>query len=124
MGLLGAWPAPMVQAATPKEIDDSITKAKAFLYSQFKDGNWEERAAAPRRALTVCGLNSTGETALVTYALLAAGEVADRTAHCPGIGLFAAHADQRESYALGLRCQVWLALPEEMRIRPRVVRNH
>ncbi|CAN5424685.1 DUF4159 domain-containing protein [soil metagenome] len=92
-----------VFAADPRDIDAAVTDGVKYLYSQQKDGTWE-------RDFDKHGDQSTGQTALVVHALLAAGE---------------SHQDQRiikaidylrktpttGVYALGMRCQVWSQLP-------------
>ena len=110
-GVLGGWSASAAQAVTAKQIDDVIVKAKAYLYSQFKDDNWEETGSG------IVSQNKTGATALVTYALLAAGESPGEE-HIAKALDYLLHTPTNGTYALGLRCLVWLSLPEEMRGKP------
>ena len=66
--------AKVVFAATPDQIDQSIAKAKQFLYAQQKDGNWEIVAARKNSEHgRVFGSEFGGMTAITTYALLASG---------------------------------------------------
>ena len=39
-----------LSAATPDQIDDALHRAKTFLYSKQKKGNWESHPAAPTDA--------------------------------------------------------------------------
>src|SRR5687768_3925816 len=97
------------RAATHAEVGKSIERAKAFPYSQHKNGNWETAVAG--EDASIHGDQTTGFTALCTYALLAAGEnpqderivaAVDYLKKTPATGV----------YALGMRCQVWLLLPQ------------
>src|SRR3954468_2226714 len=58
-------------AAAPGDVDKAIDKAKAFLYAQQKNGTWE---IATDGDMSPKGRHRGGLTALVTYALVAAGE--------------------------------------------------
>src|SRR5687768_15696592 len=53
-------------AATTQQIREAIQKGKDYLYSIQKDGNWEIEEKVHGQ--------KTGQTAVVLYALLAAGE--------------------------------------------------
>src|SRR5687768_8227870 len=53
-------------AATTQQIREAIQKGKDYLYSVQKDGNWEIEEKIHGQ--------KTGQTAVVLYALLAAGE--------------------------------------------------
>jgi hypothetical protein len=94
------------RAATPQEVQDSIKKAKEFLYSQQnKEGNWEE-LDKPQDS------QYGGLTAIATYALLAGGE----TFQDPKLRKpleFLETLDMKGVYALGLRAQVWTFLPDD-----------
>src|SRR6185369_16334455 len=64
-------------AATPEQIDQSIGKAKEFLYAQQKNGNWEVVAARKDTEHgRIFGSEYGGMTAIATYALLSSGEKA------------------------------------------------
>ncbi|HSV15353.1 MAG TPA: hypothetical protein VLI90_13925, partial [Tepidisphaeraceae bacterium] len=66
-------------AATPDQIEAAIQKAKAFVYSQQKEGIWEKRADPPPDSMRkekgfnykIDGGQWGGLTALATYALVA-----------------------------------------------------
>jgi len=78
VALLQCLPATTL-AATPKEVDNAINKAKAFLFSKQKDGNWESVPVptdpkTPQHNYYVTGAQWGGLTSLATYALLASGE--------------------------------------------------
>src|SRR4051794_23073623 len=63
--------APLARAASPADVDKAIQKAKAYLYSQQKNGTWEIVADGE---LSSKGKHRGGLTAVVTYALVAAGD--------------------------------------------------
>ncbi|MGN6726396.1 MAG: DUF4159 domain-containing protein [Tepidisphaeraceae bacterium] len=101
-------------AATPEQIEAAIRKGVAYLYKQQNSsGNWEKSQTKPETK-TGSGADEGqwgGRTALATYALLAAGErpldarivkATDWLRTAP-IGGF---------YAIGMRANVWLNLPE------------
>ena len=90
------------RAATPQQIDAAIAKAKEYLYSEQKNGNWEGPA---RPDDTQVG----GMTALATYALLAAGESAQGP-HILDAVKYLERTNTEGMYAIGLRSHVWLHL--------------
>ena len=102
-------------AATPEQVDEAVRRGVAFLESrQNALGNWESGQQSPGDGATGGGADAGqwgGRTALCTYALLAAGErVLD-----PKVGRpveFLRSADVRGNYALGLRANVWVYLPQ------------
>jgi hypothetical protein len=99
-------------AATPEQVDKSLNKAKALLYAQMKNGNWEtvsKRDPALDRANSAGG-QWGGRTAIAVYALLAAGEDPQDSKLKPPIEWLKS-ADIIGTYALSMRCQVWLMLP-------------
>src|SRR6478609_182821 len=89
-------------AATPQEVDAAIQKGKKFLRSQQRsDGSWEPTGPpAPRVD------QQGGNTAMATYALLAAGD-GPQEEHIKKAVAWLTKADITGIYALGLRCQVW-----------------
>src|SRR5262249_33804847 len=106
----------VASAATQQEIKQVIERSKDFLYSQqLEDGTWE----AP---FFGHGDQKTGQTALAVLALLSAGgrrtdprleKAIDYLRKTPTTGV----------YALGLRCQIWLALPHTNDVRTAMVRD-
>lgn len=107
---VGALP---TYAATHEQIQAAIQKGVQFLYTkQNKFGNWERTQQRPANAKPSGSDEGQwgGRTALVTYALLAAGEKAldprivkatDWLRDAPITG----------HYSLGVRANVWLNLP-------------
>ena len=88
-------------AATPKEVDDALTKGKAFIYSQInKDGNWEPKPKGGDNR------DFGGYTAIAVYALLASGESYQEKRIAKAIE-FLEKEDLVGTYAVGLRCQIW-----------------
>ena len=63
-----------------QQVESALQQAKTFLYSKQKNGNWEPKQAVPKdedvkKSPTSITAGQWGEqTALATYALLAAGE--------------------------------------------------
>lgn len=100
-------------AVDPARIDLALDKAKQFLYSRQNDGNWEQ--AIPGKADSH-GDQKTGYTALAVYALLAAGESHQDPRIVKAIE-YLQTTDTTGVYALGLRCQVWLLLPQSPEVK-------
>ena len=102
--------APVARAdVDPKQIDASIESAKKFLYDRQKDGNWE-------RASEMRGDQPTALTAMAVYALLSSGE----SDHDPRILKAVEYLEKTPAsgaFALGVRCQVWLLLPQTQQIK-------
>ncbi len=104
--LLLLLPSP-VRATSIHEIDESIARGKAWLYAQQANGTWETDAAPrPGRQHTRWG----GHTAIVVYALLAAGEKPNAPELKRAIEFLEKADDVEGTYALGLRAQVWWLL--------------
>lgn len=101
-----------VHAATPAEVEKSITAAKAWLYTQQQSGNWEEVQAPDKAANYQSPRNGqfSGRTALAVLALLYSGE-SPQDARIKSAVDFLVKTPTEGVYALGLRCQVWLLLP-------------
>jgi hypothetical protein len=105
---------------TVKEMDAAVNKGVAYLLAQQKaDGSWEEgpRPAKPVTAepwvpskYAIYG----GETAIVTYALLAAGQSPQSDPIKKAVD-WLEHVDLHGTYAVALRAQVWNLLPEKDR---------
>lgn len=103
-----------VRAATPEQIDAAIKKGVAYLYKQQNDrGHWEKTDTKPANAGPTGADDGQwgGRTALCTYALLAAGEnpVNDNIVKATA---FLRKATITGHYAVGVRANVWLNLPE------------
>ncbi len=102
-------------AATPEQITQMIDRATAAIYSTIgPDHNWE--LAPKRNPKAKAGEDETGgqwggRTALMVYALIAAGEDVHSPKLAPAIE-WLKHADLVGVYALGVRSQVWLLMPE------------
>ncbi|HEY7120004.1 MAG TPA: DUF4159 domain-containing protein [Tepidisphaeraceae bacterium] len=109
--ILGACAAPCLASVSNSDIEASLKRAKAFLYSKLNRDNWE---VAPHGVYhndnLVVGGQWGGVTALATYALLASGESPQDPRLAPAIE-FLKKADLRGTYALAMRMQVWLLLP-------------
>ena len=105
--------APARVPVTSEKVEQAIAKAKAFIYSQQKNGNWEREPKRNEKAKgqEVTGGQWGGQTALAVLALLAAGESPQDARLAPAVE-FLMKADIVGTYALGIRCQVLLLLPE------------
>jgi hypothetical protein len=99
--------------ASPAEVEKAIDRAKAFLYSQQRNALWE---VAPDGELSATGKHRGGLTALVTYALVAAGENPQDPRLVKAIS-FLKTADMPSAYALGCRTQLWNLLPPSKETR-------
>lgn len=99
-------------------VETAIKKAKSYLIAkQGKDGNWEdEETSKYPNDNRHDGGQWGGVSALVTYALLAAGEN-PQDAHMQKAVAFLKTADIRGTYALACRMQVWLLLPQNREIQ-------
>ncbi|HSV16696.1 MAG TPA: hypothetical protein VLI90_20695, partial [Tepidisphaeraceae bacterium] len=106
-----------LRAATPQQVDEMLTKAKAYLYNKQRNGNWEvaDKAEADDQFYSPGSGQWGGTTALTVYALLAAGESPQDPRLAPAIA-FLKKAEIRGVYALSLRCQVWPLLPQSQEI--------
>ena len=110
----GAAEGPKAPTITPYEVDRTVEKAVAYVWSkQLADGRWEKDA---NRVGTdhdgwQAGQGDTfgGYTALSVYALLAAGEKHSDPRMIKAIE-FLKKADIIGVYPLGMRCAVWLSL--------------
>ncbi|HET6250261.1 MAG TPA: DUF4159 domain-containing protein [Tepidisphaeraceae bacterium] len=111
-------------AATPKEVEEAIKKAKAFLISkQNAAGNWEAvQQQDPKGGnADVNGKQWGGVTSIVTYALLAAGTSPQAPELAKPVAFLKA-AKIDGIYATGLRCQVWYLLDDD-KLRPYLNRD-
>ena len=99
-------------AATPEQVDQAIQRGRQWLLSRQKpEGHWE-LAEKPENDVqhSVKGAQWGGRTALVTYALIAAGEK-PQSAKIQDAVKFLKQANLRGTYAIGLRAQIWHMLP-------------
>ena len=102
---------------TEDPVAQALSRAKAYLYTQQHDGNWEHvPSAVDIQRDTVEGGQWGGLTALATYALLTSREspLDERVQQAVS---FLLSADLRGIYALGMRCQVWSLLPPDAAVR-------
>lgn len=113
-----------VEAATPDKVQASLAKAIEFLYSKQKDGHWEPvpPAAPGKKPNTHTEAQYTGTTALVLLALLNSGESANDPRIKQAIDFVLKNPTQG-TYALGIRCQLWLALPQTPQIRAQMQKD-
>ena len=96
-------------AVTTEQIDKALAKGKEFIYSQQKGDNWEQ-------PLEWHGDQSTGQTALAVYALLANGENPQDPRIVKAVE-YLKRTPTTGVYALGVRCQVWLFMPQTQDIK-------
>jgi hypothetical protein len=105
-------------AASSQEVEQALTKAKKYLYSQHRNGSWEKSASQePRSPDKLTGSQWGGQTALVVYALLAAGDNPNNEPKLAAAIDFLKKARVSGTYALGVRCQVWLLLPQSPEVK-------
>jgi hypothetical protein len=98
--------------ATAAEVDAALERAKAYLYSkQDPNGTWEIAFDPKANAQSPANGQYTGPTAIAVYALLSAGERPSDPRLVKAIE-FVRKTDTLGVYALGLRCQLWLTLPQ------------
>ena len=103
--------------ATADQVDSSIKRAVTFLYSrQNPQGNWDVPAPTSTEPHGISAGQWGGTSALVVYALLAAGEDPNNPKLKQGIE-WVRTADIRGVYALGMRAQIWLYLPRNQQNR-------
>lgn len=115
---LACWAASCpVRGVTPAEVDSAVQKAVQFLKSKRQGGIWENPSA------TMWKLDFTGgQTALATYALLAAGESAEDPEMQKAIA-YLLKLETNCTYVAGLRSQVWLLLPDTAQHRAAIGRD-
>src|SRR6185437_15988092 len=108
--IAGLSPAPARAELDPRQVDAAIENACKYLLSQQqKDGSWE---AGPKAGAKGAGHAWGGETAIVTYALMAAGHNAQEPAIKKAIE-WLENEDLHGTYAVGLRAQVWHLITEK-----------
>jgi hypothetical protein len=98
-------------------VQHAIDRGRDFLFTTQKNGNWElVQAPEPDRPSKARGGQWGGLTAIATLSLLAAG-VEPTDPHVKAGLEFLKKVDMKGDYALGLRAQVWGALPQEPWVR-------
>jgi hypothetical protein len=89
----------------PNRIDEALNRASSWLYKQQTiDNTWEKEFENH-------GDQKTGQTALAVYALLVSGESHQDPRIVKAVE-FLKKTDTTGVYALGMRCQLWLRLPQ------------
>jgi len=99
-------------AATPEQVDQAIERAKKYIYSQQKGGNWDHDVKDGNAKKTQAG----GYTAIATYALLAAGE-SPQDPRIKQACEYLYTVDMTGIYALGLRTQVWNLIQQTPQVK-------
>src|SRR3569623_1737790 len=116
---------PPSRAANPKQVEEAIAKARTYLLNSQREGQWEN---VPRRMpdpvpnargeiLITDIINASqwgGETALVTYALIAAGESPQEPRMAQALKWLQVN-DLTGTYAVAMRAQIWNLLPPAKR---------
>ena len=109
-------------AVTSDQIQESIKKAQAYLYSkQGKAFTWESTSEPAFNSGTNPHINFSqrqwgGLTAITVYSLLASGENPQSEKLKPAVE-FLTKANLQSTYALGISSQIWLFLPETPQIK-------
>ena len=110
--------------ATSVQVEQSILRAKKFLYSQQTNGTWEKaQKQDPKTEDRFTGSQWGGQTALVAYALLATGENPNSEPKLAAAVEFLKKAKIGGTYALGARCQVWALLPQTPEVKSLMKRD-
>lgn len=107
-------------AATPDEVENAIQRAIRSVYAQQRGGIWDSPNWGGGGARI--GLQWGGETALATYALLAAGESRQDAKLAKAIE-FLKTAKIEGIYALGLRAQIWHYLQQTPEVKAGIKRD-
>ncbi len=117
-GDAGVAPTSPATAVTAAQVDEALVKAKKYLYAQQKDGNWERTPQRDEsdRNFEVSGGQWGGQTALAVFALLVAGEDPQDPRLAKAIE-FMLNADIVGTYAIGVRCQALLLLPQNEQVK-------
>src|SRR5580765_411501 len=117
-------PALVARAAAPKEIDESILKAKEYLYSKQKEGNWEkvQQRDPTTKPYSTEGGQWGSVTATVIYGMLAGGEKADDSRLKPAID-FLLSADLVGVTAIGMRANVCNLLPKSPQVKQVMIKD-
>src|SRR5437762_14318311 len=112
--------------ANPRQVDQAISRGISFLYSKQHDGNWEV-VPKPQSGLgifagDVKGSQWGGISAICTFALLAAGE-SPQDARLSKAIEWLRTAELSGTYAVGMRAQVWMRLPQTPQTKLAVKRD-
>ena len=108
----------LVSGATSAEVEDALIRAKKYLYAQHRNGHWEKSdEQEPKSQDKLTGSQWGGQTALVVYALLASGDNLNSEPKLAEAVAFLKRAKVDGTYALGIRCQVWLLLPQTPEVK-------
>jgi len=128
-GLLVLSQASIARAATAEQIDQALKRGAAALYKlQTATGHWEnaEQPTGPGEAgkggHDTEAAQWTGRTAIAVYALLASGEDKKDPRIVKAVE-FLAKNETHGVYALGLRCQVWMLMPQTPAIRTALMKD-
>lgn len=112
----------IAMAATPDQVDAAIDRAKAYLLNHQKNSIWDKSDVRPlakeikTKHNSVYGGQWGGETALATFALLAAGESPQSTKLIAPIK-FLRYAELPGTYAFSVRAQLYALLPPSPELR-------
>src|SRR5436305_335518 len=98
-----------VRAATPEQVEKAIRAGVDHLYAVQAGDNWDN-------GWNQDNSNTGGRTALVTYALLAAGESPQNPKLKSAID-FLLRQKPLGVYTLGIRCNVWFLLPQTPEVK-------
>ena len=110
--VMSVWPA-SASAATPQQVNEAIDKAVKYLWSvQGANGAWEAGQGGGAHETSQVG----GQTAMVTYALLAAGE-SPQDQRMKAAIQYLQTVPMRGTYASGMRAQIWNYLPRTPDVR-------
>src|SRR3954467_7567735 len=103
------------RAASIDSIDRAIVNGREWLYKQQTGDNWEFE-------IDKHGDQKTGHTALVVYSLLLSGEAHQDPRIVKGID-YLKKTETTGAYALGMRCQVWLSLPQTPDVKAAMLKD-
>ena len=120
LGILCAIQPFALAVVEPAQVDLALKRSKEFLYSKQTNDNWEQ--PIPGKAPDAHGDQKTGYTALAVYALITSGESYKDPRVAKAIEYLKKN-DTTGVYALGLRCQVWLLLPQTPDVKQAMTRD-
>src|SRR2546426_10082910 len=96
-------------AATVEQVEQAIRKGVEHLYQIQSGDNWDNDWKQDNS-------NTGGRTALVAYALLAAGESPQNPKLKSAVD-FLLKQEPKGVYTLGIRCNVWYLLPQTPEVK-------